>query len=891
MTTKAVTAELGRAYDPSEVERHWYSYWNDKGYFQPQGDGEPFVIVMPPPNVTGELHMGHALFVAVEDLMIRYQRMKGRRALWLPGADHAGIAGQWVVERELAREGLTRHDLGREAFLERVWEWMDKYQIRIREQLTSLGASCDWTRYRFTMDPGPARAVRTVFKQLYDEELIYRGERLINWCPRCNTALSDLEVIHREVTGSIWELAYPLEDGSGEIVVATTRPETKLGDTAVAVHPDDERYKDLVGKYLILPIVERRIPIIADEAVDPEFGTGAVKVTPAHDFNDWDMGNRHDLPRISVMNFDGTMNENAGPFAGQQSGEARRGVVAHFREAGLLRGEQSYTHSVGTCERCETVVEPLISTQWFVKMKPLAEPAAEVARTGELRFVPERFTGVYLNWMDNIQDWCISRQLWWGHRIPVWYCQACGHQWASVEEQQTTCEKCGSAEIEQDPDVLDTWFSSGLWPFSILGWPDETDDLKQYYPGHVMETGHDIIFFWVARMIFFGLKFMGELPFHTVYLHGIVRDAKGERMSKTKGNVLDPLDITSKYGTDALRFTLITAAGPGTDLKLAEDRVEANRNFANKIYNLTRFVLSNLEGAEIARDEQGDVAEPEGEALALVDRWILTRLHRTMAYASRQIDNYQFHEAGRAIYEFLWSEFADWYVEAAKVRLRGDGDAGAATQTLAYVLERSLRLLHPFMPYVTEELWQRLPHKGDSLIVAPWPEPGREYAEEFEKFEAIKEATRLIRNARAEHGVEPRRSIAAIVYPGELEGAYRAAADELQFLARIDPSAFEIRSGEPQSPDEAAIAIVTGGASIFLPMAGMVDIESERARLEKDLEAARQEVGRATGMLQNEQFISKAPEHVVQQQRERLERANHQVELLERRLKELAGAA
>jgi len=890
MTTKVVTTELGRAYDPNEVEQRWYTFWNERGYFQPRGDGEPFVIVMPPPNVTGELHMGHALFVTVEDIMIRYHRMKGRKALWLPGADHAGIAGQWVVEKELAKEGLTRHDLGREAFIERVWEWMDKYQVRIRQQLTSLGASCDWSRYRFTMDAGPARAVRTVFKQLYDEGLIYRGERLINWCPRCNTALSDLEVVHREVSGSIWELAYPLEDGSGEIVVATTRPETMLGDTAVAVHPDDERYKDLIGKHVILPIMDRKIPIVADEVVDPEFGTGAVKVTPAHDFADWDIGNRHDLPRINVMNFDGTMNENAGPFAGVTNSEAREGVLQRFRELGLLRSEKQYTHAVGTCDRCETVVEPLISTQWFVKMKPLAEPAAEVARTGEVRFVPERFTGVYLNWMDNIQDWCISRQLWWGHRIPVWYCQDCGHQWASVEEVQTSCEQCGGSNIEQDQDVLDTWFSSGLWPFSILGWPDDTEDLREYYPSDVMETGHDIIFFWVARMIFFGLKFMGEPPFHTVYLHGTVRDAKGERMSKTKGNVLDPLVITDKYGTDALRFTLITASGPGTDLKLAEERVEANRNFANKIYNLTRFVLSNLDGAEILRDESGDVAEPSGDHLTLTDRWILTRLHRTIAQVTRQFEAYQFHEAGRAIYEFLWSEFADWYVEAAKVRLRGEGDASAATQTLAYVLERALRLLHPFMPYVTEELWQRLPHSGDALIVARWPEPGREYPEDFEKFEAIKEATRLIRNARAEHGVEPGRAIAAIIYPGPLMDAYEAAAPELRFLARIDESAFELRSGPPESPDEAAIAIVTGGASIYLPMAGMVDLESELARLEKELEAARQEAGRAAGMLQNEQFVSKAPEHVVQQQRERLERANNQVALLERRLKELAGA-
>lgn len=888
MSATKVLEELGRAYDPGAVEQRWYRYWNDQGYFEPRGDGEPFVIVMPPPNVTGELHMGHALFVTVEDIMIRYQRMRGRRALWLPGSDHAGIAGQWVIERQIAKEGLTRHDLGREGFLERVWEWMDRYQMRIREQLTSLGASCDWSRYRFTMDPGPARAVRTVFKQLYDEGLIYRGERLISWCPRCNTALSDLEVIHRDVTGSIWELAYPVDGEDRQIVVATTRPETMLADTAVAVHPDDERYRDLVGRFVLLPIMNRRIPIIADEAVDPEFGTGALKVTPGHDHNDFEMGQRHGLDVLSVMNFDGTMNAMAGEFTGLTTTEARAQIVKWFEDHGLLRGVQPYTHSVGTCERCETIVEPMISTQWFVNMKPLAEPAAEVARSGELRFVPDRFTGVYLNWMDNIQDWCISRQLWWGHRIPVWYCSDCNYEWASVEEEITTCEKCGSSAVEQDPDVLDTWFSSGLWPFSMLGWPDETDDLKQYYPGHVMETGHDIIFFWVARMVFFGLKFMGEKPFHTVYLHGIVRDANGDRMSKTKGNVLDPVEITDKYGTDALRFTLITASGPGTDLKLAEERVESNRNFANKIYNMTKFVLSALEDAQIQRDERGDVAEPDGDSLALVDRWIVTALHSTIDRVTRQIDAYQFHEAGRTLYEFLWSEFADWYVEAAKVRLRADEVDPAVPQTLAYVLERSLRLLHPFMPYVTEELWQRLPHLGDALIIAEWPAPGQRYDDAYEKFEAIKEATRLVRNARAEHNVDPGRAIAATVYPGTLLDAYEETQREFRFLSRIDDARFELRSGTPEPPAESAISIVASGASIFLPMAGLVDIAAERQRLERELENARQEVARATGMLNNEQFVSKAPDHVVQQQRDRLEEANNRVELLERRLDELA---
>ena len=890
MTTTGLLEELGRAYDPRAVEHRWYRFWNDGGYFEPQGDGEPFVIVMPPPNVTGELHMGHALFVTVEDIMIRYQRMKGRRSLWLPGADHAGIAGQWVIERQLAEEGLTRHDLGREGFLERVWEWMDRYQIRIREQLTSLGASCDWSRYQFTMDPIPARAVRTVFKQLYDEGLIYRGERLISWCPRCVTALSDLEVVHEDVSGSIWELAYPLDDEAGEVVIATTRPETMLADAAVAVHPEDERYAALVGTYLTLPIVNRRIPIIADDAVDPDFGTGALKVTPGHDHNDFAMGNRHDLARISVMNLDGTMNDESGQFAGQTVQEARRSVVAWFEDHGLLRGVKDYANAVGTCQRCGTVVEPMISTQWFVNMKPLAEPAAELARTRELKFVPDRFTGVYLNWMDNIQDWCISRQLWWGHRIPVWYCSDCNHQFASVAESVDACEICGSSDIVQDPDVLDTWFSSGLWPFSMLGWPDETEDLKEYYPGHVMETGHDIIFFWVARMVFFGLKFMGEKPFETVYLHGIVRDADGERMSKTKGNVLDPLEITNKFGTDALRFTLITASGPGTDLKLAEDRVEANRNFANKIYNMTKFVLSAIDTADIANAPDGNIAEPLPDDTSLVDRWILTALHDTIERVTQLMDAYQFHEAGRTLYEFMWSEFADWYVEAAKVRLRDEPSDPVVPQTLAYVLDQSLRLLHPFMPYVSEELWQRLPDEGDALIIADWPTPGARYELDFEKFEAVKEATRLVRNARAEHSVDPGRQISATVYPGSLYDAYEETQREFRFLARIDESSFELRKGVPETTGGSAISIVAGEASISLPMAGLVDFEAERTRLKRELEDARQEVDRANGMLNNKQFVSRAPEHVVQQQRDRLERATSQVLLLERRIEELEAA-
>ncbi len=884
-STKVEMEPLGKAYDPAKTEHRWYEFWANGGFFEPSwehGD-EPFVIVMPPPNVTGELHMGHALFVTAEDIMVRYHRMKGRPSLWLPGADHAGIAGQWVVERELANQDLTRHELGRERFIEEVWEWMDRYQIRIREQLTSLGASSDWSRYRFTMDPGPARAVRTVFKTLYDEGLIYRGERLISWCPRCNTALSDLEVVHVEVEGSLWHIRYPLTDKSGYIEVATTRPETMLGDTAVAVHPDDDRYQHLVGTTVMLPIANREIPIVADSAVDPEFGSGAVKVTPAHDPNDWDIGNRHNLPRVTVINFDGTMNEQAGEYSGQSVDQARVGIAQQLEDDGFLVRVENHPHSVGTCDRCESVVEPLISKQWFVSMKPLAEPAIQAAYNGDVRFVPERFTRVYLDWMENIHDWCISRQLWWGHRIPVWTCLDCGHQWASVEEHQDSCGVCASQNIEQDPDVLDTWFSSGLWPFSMLGWPEKTEDLARYYPGSVLETGYDIIFFWVARMIFFGLKFMGEVPFHTVYLHGTVRDANGQRMSKTKGNVLDPTTITAKYGTDALRFTLITASGPGADLKLAEEHVESNRNFANKLYNATRFVLGAIEGAQIQLGDDGGPAEPAEKSMSLADKWIVSRLDRTLESVNRNMENYQFHEAGRELYEFIWSEYCDWYIEAAKVRLRADTVDPAAAQTLAFVLERSLRLLHPFMPFVSEELWQRLPHTGPALIVAPWPESNNQYEGSYAAFEVVKEVVRSIRNARAEQRVEPARRIAAIVYPGEFQMAFDEASEEIKFLGRIASDGYDVRTGEPVAPDN-SISIVAGPVSVFLPMSGMVDLEAERSRLSRELQETRDEADRAREMLGNEQFTSKAPAAVIEKQRLRLSSALDQIEMLESRL-------
>ncbi|MBA2363171.1 MAG: valine--tRNA ligase, partial [Chloroflexia bacterium] len=738
--------------------------------------------------------------------------MQGRPTLWLPGADHAGIAGQWVVEKELAAEGLTRHDVGREKFLERTWAWMDLYRGRIRDQLRILGASCDWSRFRFTMDPGPARAVRTAFKQLFDKGLIYRGERLINWCPRCMTALSDLEVNHEEMAGHIWTLRYPIEGEPDRfIAVATTRPETMLGDTGVAVHPGDERYADLVGKSVLLPIMNRTIPIIADEAVDPAFGSGAVKVTPAHDPTDFEIGQRHNLPTINVMNLDATMGENAGMFVGQDRYEARENVVTRLRDEGYLVGVEEHTHAVGRCDRCKTVVEPLISKQWFMQMAPLKAPAGEAARDGRVRFVPERYKSVYLNWVENEHDWCISRQLWWGHRIPVWYCMECGEVTASDQETIDQCGYCGSARIEQDPDVLDTWFSSGLWPFSTIGWPDETPDPERFYPSSVMETGDDILFIWVHRMILFGLEFMGETPFPVVLLHGQVRDAQGQRMSKSKGNGIDPTDITAQYGSDALRFTLATGGTMGSPLKLSTERVEANRNFANKIWNATRYVLRATDGATLATAPDGSALPPAAGA-SLADRWILSRLHGTRQDVTDQLERFNLNEAGRRLYDFLWTEYCDWYIESTKVAL-GSGDEAAqaaARQTLVYVLERSLRLLHPFMPFVTEELWQHLPHPGKALIVAPWPEAGEKDTEAEREYGLLIELIRGIRNARAESDVPPARFITAQIAAGRYTESLRGQQELLCRLARLEAGTLVIEPALADPPAQAVALVVRG---------------------------------------------------------------------------------
>lgn len=883
-------AELAKAYNPHEVEKDLYDWWDSQGYFQPNDKDltegrKPFVIIMPPPNVTGVLHVGHVMFVALEDIMIRWHRMMGDPTLWVPGADHAGIAGQWVVEKILAEEGLTRHDLGREKFLERVWQYMDDVRPQIRTQMKLLGASADWSRFSFTMDPGPAKAVRKAFKHLYDKGLIYRGERLISWCPRCNTAISDLEVKYQDVQTNLWHLAYPVEGSDEKLVVATTRPETMLGDTAVAVNPADPRYGHLVGQQVRLPIVDRLIPIVPDEHVDIEFGTGAVKVTPAHDPNDFEIGKRHNLPFITMMNKDATINAEGGDLEGLSYLDGRNEVVRRFEELGLLIKIEPHAHSVGHCDRCGTVIQPMVSEQWFVKMEGLAKPAYEAAQDGRLNFVPERFKGVYDNWLENIHDWTISRQLWWGHRIPIWTCDDCDHQFASEDEQVTSCEKCGSSYVTQDPDVLDTWFSSGLWPMSTLGWPDDTEDMKRFYPGSVMETGYDILFIWVARMVFMGMELAEEVPFHTVYLHGTVRDIEGAKMSKTKGNVIDPITVSDEYGADALRYTLVTQASPGNDSRLSLQKVEASRNFGNKLWNATRFALRTIGEHEIAMDDQGP-ARPSGD-LELADRWIISRLDAVTESATHLMERYLFGEAGRQINEFIWNELCDWYIEASKVR-KNEGESAITAQVLAFTIERSLRLLHPFMPFITESLWQQLPHVGESIMIAEWPESGARDAHAEDAFESLMDLVGAIRNIRVEAGVEPARWIAADVYAGEHARDFETARRELGFLARIADDQLRIHATAPENTPN-TLSARSGDVVALLPLADMVDLEAEKSRLEKELIEAEEEKGRAEKQLSNKGFVDRAPEHVVQVQRDRLIRAEEQIASIRERLASLNG--
>ncbi|MBI2329691.1 MAG: valine--tRNA ligase [Chloroflexi bacterium] len=871
--SKQIQDEMPRAYEPGNVEQKWYQFWLEKDYFKPRIDREkkPFVIIMPPPNVTGELHVGHALTATLEDIMIRWHRMKGEPTLWLPGVDHAGIATQVVLERLLAEEGIDRHQLGRDQFMQRIAQWAENCRQTIARQHQRLGVSCDWSRERFTLDEAPSRAVRTAFVRLYDKGLIYRGERIINWCPRCATALSDLETDHKELTGHLYYVRYHLADSDGFITVATTRPETILGDTAVAVNPKDERFKAMVGKKVILPAVNRAIPIIADEAVDPGFGTGAVKITPAHDPVDFEVAQRQGLPLINILNPDATMNENAGPYAGLDRFACRGAILADLEKDGLLVKVEPYAHAVGHCQRCQTVIEPIASKQWFINTKPLAQPAIEAVVDGRITIIPPRFTRVYLNWMENIRDWCISRQLWWGHPIPVWYCQQCGRLTVPVADARA-CQHCGSANIEPDPDVLDTWFSSALWTHSTLGWPDETEDMGYFYPTTVMETGYDILFFWVARMIMMGLEDTGNIPFHTVYLHGLIRDERGEKMSKIRGNVLNPIDTLEKYGTDALRFAVSTGTAPGNDIKLTQARLETGRNFANKLWNATRFVLRS-----IGADWTGQAIQ--WGVLSLEDRWILSRLSRTIASVTSLMEDFQFGEAQRQIYDFLWSEFCDWYIELAKIRLRAATEQVLTPLTvLVYVLETSLRLLHPYMPFLTEELWQNLKRHlasdwqaGESIMVAPYPEADAQAVDpEAERvMEAVRAIIRSIRNPRDQYNVESHRWVEAQIYAGRLTPAITPYSQAIETLARARPVTI-LGNREESPPGENSVVAVLKETEVVIPMESMVDLEGERQRLEKEIEQSQAEASRLEARLNNSDFLAKAPAAVIAKERDKL---------------------
>ncbi len=858
--------ELPKGYEPADVEKRWYGHWMERGYFRAADESEkpPFSIVMPPPNVTGSLHMGHAVFVTLQDILTRWKRMSGFNALWLPGVDHAGIATQMIVEKELQKtEGISRHELGREKFVERIWEWKERYGSRITEQLEVLGASPDWERERFTLDEGLSKTVREVFVRLYEEGLIYRANRLINWCPKDHTALSDLEVDHEEgAKGELFEFAYRLSDGSGEIVVATTRPETMLGDTAVAVHPDDERYKALIGKTVKHPFTDREIPIIADAIlVDPAFGTGAVKITPAHDFNDFEVGKRHGLESINILTPDGRLNDRGGPFAGLDRFEARVAVKERLEELGLARGEKDHILPLARCQRCHSVVEPYLSTQWYVKVAPLAQPAIEAVERGETVFIPESWTNTYMAWMNNIHDWCISRQLWWGHRIPAWYCD--GDHVQVAREVPSACGICGSTKLRQDEDVLDTWFSSALWPFSTLGWPEETRALKTFYPTTVMETGFDIIFFWVARMMMMGIHFMGKAPFETVFLHAMVRDEKGEKMSKTKGNVIDPLDVTEKYGADALRFTLASMTAQGRDIKLAVDRVAGYKAFANKIWNAARFSLLHLDAADMS----GPV---DDSRISDADRWILTRFHRASADVIAALEAFRFNEAASRVYQFIWRELCDWYIELVKPRLyEGSAEEKAASaRVLRDVLEGSLRLLHPLMPFVTEEIWQKLPRApGDpeSIMIAayPVPDPDRMADPESDRFDTLVEIVQAVRSLRVDLSVPDGAEVELFF---DADPARSAWLEErgmwLERLAKV--KRFVPRASE--WPEESP-SVLVHGIELRLPITGLVDRVELSAKLAKEAEKLQQEVIKIEKRLGNPGFVAKAPPEVVEKDR------------------------
>ncbi|MBA4602706.1 valine--tRNA ligase [Thermoactinomyces mirandus] len=877
--------EMAKTYDPRQAEAKWYDYWLEGGYFKAgeKGDKEPYTIVIPPPNVTGNLHIGHALNNTLQDILIRFKRMQGYDALWLPGMDHAGIATQACVEAKLREEGISRHELGREKFLEVVWQWKDEYAQNIASQWRKMGLSLDYSRERFTLDEGLSDAVKEVFVRLYDEGLIYRGKYIINWDPVARTALSDIEVIHKEVQGALYHIKYPLADGSGFIQIATTRPETMLGDTAVAVHPEDERYQGMIGKEVILPLTGRKIPIIADDYVDMEFGSGAVKITPAHDPNDFEVGNRHQLSQILVMDELGKMNEKAGKYQGMDRFDCRKQIVKDLEAEGFLVKVEEHVHAVGHSERSGAVVEPYLSTQWFVAMKPLTERAIRAQKNGEgVRFVPERFEKIYLNWIENVRDWCISRQLWWGHRIPAWYCGECGEMTVAREEP-AECPHCGNNRLKQDEDVLDTWFSSVLWPFSTLGWPEQTRDLKRYFPTDVLVTGYDIIYFWVARMIFMALKFTDEIPFKDVLMTGLVRDAEGRKMSKSLGNGIDPMDVIDKYGADAMRYMLSTGCTPGNDQRFRFERVEAARNFANKIWNASRFALMHLEGTS---EKDLRLKGPFSTA----DQWILHRLNETVRDVTRLLDRYDFGEAGRILHNFIWDEFCDWYIEFAKLPLYGEEEEPkrVTRSVLVHVLDQLLRLLHPTMPFITEEIWQHLPVKGKSIAIASWPEANDEFASPraVKEMRTLIEIIRAMRNIRAEMDVAPKRQIELLIRSDQdVIGSISDHEAVIRKLCGVNRLTVDT---DLKRPEKSVAAVVTG-AELFLPLSGLVDIRETVSRLKAELKKLDAEVERVRKKLANPGFVSKAPAHVVENERKKGEEYKEKRDKVIARLKEIEG--
>ena len=871
--------ELPKIYEPQQVEDRIYKMWESGGYFKPQGkvDAKPFTIVMPPPNVTGQLHMGHAMDATLQDTLIRFKRMQGFDALWVPGVDHAGIATQIKVEEELrVKEGLTRYDLGREKFLERVWDWKNKYGNRIVEQQKKLGASCDWDRSAFTMDDNCSHAVREVFVSLYEKGLIYKGSRIINWCPHCVTALSDAEVEYVDKPGKLWHLRYPLTDGSGEVVVATTRPETMLGDTGVCVNPNDERYQHLIGKTVTLPLVNKQIPIVADDYAEMEFGTGCVKMTPAHDPNDFEVGLRHNLEVIRVLDDNGKVNALGGKYEGLDRYDARKQIVADLEEGGYLVKIEDHAHNVGTCYRCHNDVEPIISAQWFVRMKPLAEEAIRVVRDGETKFVPDRFTKTYMNWMENVRDWCISRQLWWGHQIPAWTCE-CGHITVSREDAKV-CAKCGSAHITREEDVLDTWFSSALWPFETLGWPNvDAEDFKRFYPTDVLVTGYDIIFFWVARMIFSGCEHTGKTPFHTVLIHGLVRDNQGRKMSKSLGNGIDPLEMISQYGCDALRMNMVTGNSPGNDMRFYVERCEAMRNFANKLWNASRYVMMNL--SEDAKNEL-----PALSKLEIADKWVLSKLNTLIAEVTENMEKYELGVAIQKIYDFVWDTYCDWYIELTKARLYSE-DAErkqTAIAVLVYVLDQMLKLMHPFMPFITEEIWQSIPHEGDALIVAQWPEYREDlsFKAECAQMESVMDAIRAIRNRRTEMNVPPSKKAALFVLTSKPQ-IFTEGEGFLQRLAYADE--VSLLDKEPENLD-GMVTIPTSDAKLYIPMGQLVDVAKEVERISKELEKNQKFLSSLEAKLSNEKFVARAPEAVVNAEKEKAAKTRDLIAQLEESL-------